>query len=200
MTGNDKLRIGIILASVRQGRRGEKFSNWIQALLAERPDVEVRLLDLRDYPLGGYAYEKNPAGIEQTYEDETARRWSETIHGLDAFVVVTPEYNRGYPGQLKNAFDHVFLGWQYKPIGFVSYGGSASGARAVEQLLGVVVEARMVPVRTGVNIRLIGLQLDDQQRPADAFYARRAAGMIDELLWWARATKRARAEETPPGL
>lgn len=200
MTQDDNLRIGVILASVRQGRRGEKFAKWIHELLAERPGVEIQLLDLRDYPLGPYAYEQGPSAIEHSYEDEAARRWSEAIHGLDGFVVVTPEYNRGYPGNLKNAFDHIFLGWQYKPIAFVSYGGSASGARAAEQLLNVAVEARMVPVRTGVNIRLIGLKLDAEERPAEPFYSRRAAGMIDELLWWARATKRARTDDSPPGL
>lgn len=200
MTENDKLRIGVILASVRKGRRGETFARWIETLLAERPGIEVELLDLRDYPLGPYAYQDKPATIERSYEDETARRWSEAIHALDGYVVVTPEYNRGYPGNLKNAFDHIFLGWHYKPIAFVSYGGSASGARAAEQLLPVAIEARMVPVPGGVNIRLIGLELDDDQRPTDPFYSRRAQAMIDQLLWWARATKRARSEETPPGL
>jgi hypothetical protein len=87
----------------------------------------------------------------------------------------------------------------YKPVAFVSYGGTGCGARAVEQWRNVAVEVRMVPVRGEVNIRLIGLQTDDAGRPTDPLYGKFAAGMIDQLLWWARAMKAARAAETPPG-
>jgi NAD(P)H-dependent FMN reductase len=191
-------RIGIILASTRHGRRGEGFARWIHALLAERAGVDVELLDLREYPLPAYAHERMPTAVEKSYADDTARRWSEKIHGFDGYIVVTPEYNHGYPGNLKNAIDHVHTGWWYKPVAFVSYGGTASGARAVEQLRNVAVEVRMVPVRGEVNIRLIGLQVDDTGRPTDSLYPKMAKGMIDQLLWWASATKHARATETPP--
>jgi NAD(P)H-dependent FMN reductase len=190
-------KLGIVLASVRKGRRGEGFAQWIRALIAERADVETTLLDLRDFPLPAYEYEAMPTAIEENYTDETARRWSAAIHSLDGFVFVTPEYNHGYPGNLKNAIDHVQSGWWYKPIAFVSYGGAASGGRAVEQLRAVAVEVRMVPVRGEVNLRLMGLALDEQRRPTDPFYAQRAAAMIDQLLWWARVSKQAR-ERTPP--
>lgn len=191
-------RIGIILASARQGRRGEGFAKWTQALVAERAGVDVELLDLRDYPLPAYAYEQMPPAIEKDYKDDLARRWSEKIHALDGYVMVTPEYNHGYPGNLKNAIDHVHLGWWYKPVAFVSYGGTACGARAVEQLRNVAVEVRMVPVRSEVNIRLIGLERGDAGQPTDPLYAKLAKGMIDQLLWWTKATKHAREAETPP--
>jgi NAD(P)H-dependent FMN reductase len=197
-TESSPARIGVILSSTRQGRRGEGFAKWIHVLVAERPGVEVELIDLREYPLPAYAHQQMPNAMEKSYTDEVARRWSEKIHGLDGYVIVTPEYNHGYPGNLKNAIDHVHLGWWYKPVAFVSYGGTASGARAVEQLRNVAVEVRMVPVRGEVNIRLIGLELDDQARPKDPFYPKVAKAMIDQLLWWARATKHARTAETPP--
>lgn len=197
-TPANNVTIGVVLASVRQGRRGEGFAKWIQALVAERPGVGAELLDLRDYPLPAYAHEQMPPATEKAYTDDTARRWSEKIHRLDGYVVVTPEYDHGYPGNLKNAIDHVHQGWWYKPIAFVSYGGTASGARAVEQLRNVAVECRMVPVRGEVNIRLIGLELDDDRRPKEALYARMARATINQLLWWARATQMARAAETPP--
>ena len=197
-TPGSKVRIGLILASVRKGRRGENYAKWIQELLTARPELEVELLDLRQYLLPPYEYEQMPPAIETKYEDPVARAWSERIHGLDGYVIVTPEYNHGYPGQLKNAIDHVHMGWWYKPIAFVSYGGNASGSRAVEQLRSVLIETRMVPVRGEVNIRLIGLQTDESGRPTDPYYAKSATAMIDQLLWWTRATKVARAAETPP--
>ena len=118
-----------------------------------------------------------PPAIETDYTDDVQRRWSQKIHGLDGYVIVTPEYNHGYPGHLKNAIDHVHLGWWYKPVAFVSYGGTACGARAVEQLRNVAVEVRMVPVRSEVNIRLIGLERDGDG-PKDPLYSKMATGMI----------------------
>ena len=199
MNAHPSVRIGVILASTRQGRRGEGFAKWIHELVAERPDVDVQLLDLREYPVPAYEHAQMPPMIETAYTDEAQRRWSEAIHGLDGFVIVTPEYNHGYPGHLKNAIDHVHRGWWYKPVAFVSYGGTASGARAVEQLRNVAVEVRMVPpCGSGrVNIRLIGLVLDDAGRPTDALYPKMAKGMIDQLLWWARVAKQGRAVESP---
>jgi NAD(P)H-dependent FMN reductase len=199
-TSASVVRIGIILASTRQGRRGEGFARWIEGVTAERAGVEIELLDLRTYPLQAYSYEQLPPAAENSYLDTTARRWADKVRGLDAYVIVTPEYNHGYPGQLKNALDHVFTGWWYKPVGFVSYGGSASGARAVEQLRSVAVELRMIPVRGEVNLRLVGITLDAEGRPTDPYYGKQAAGMLDQLVWWARAAKAARAAEAPPGL
>jgi NAD(P)H-dependent FMN reductase len=192
------LRIGIVIASVRTVRKGEKFAKWIHGVAAARPDVELELLDLREYALPPYSYELMPFKAEASYTDDVARRWSERVHALDGFIVVTPEYNHGYPGQLKNAIDHVFAGWFYKPIAFVSYGGNAAGARAVEQLRQVAIEVRMVPVRGEVNISVIGLATDDAGAPTAPHFAQRANAMLDQLLWWARAAKAARAAERPP--
>jgi NAD(P)H-dependent FMN reductase len=192
------LRIGIILASTRQGRRGEGYAKWIQEILGRRAGVALELLDLREHRLPAYEHAEMPPAIEQRYADGSARLWSEKIHALDGYVIVTPEYNHGYPGQLKNAIDHVHLGWWYKPVGFVSYGGTANGARAVEQLRNVAVEVRMVPVRGEVNLRLIGLQTDEAGRPTDPLYAKHAGAMIDQLLWWAKVAKDGRAAITPP--
>jgi NAD(P)H-dependent FMN reductase len=112
---------------------------------------------------------------------------------------VTPEYNHGYPGGLKNAIDHGFAVWANKPVAFVSYGGTAGGARAVEQLRLVAIELRMVPIRDEVNVRLIGVALDERGQPTEEFYAKRAAAMIDTLLWWARVTKEGRERHPLPG-
>jgi NAD(P)H-dependent FMN reductase len=122
----------------------------------------------------------------------------EGLHGLDGYVVVTPEYNHGYPGGLKNALDHAMAAWANKPVAFVSYGGTAGGARAVEQLRLVAIELRLVPIRDEVNVRLIGVALDEHGRPTDDFYAKRAALMIDTLFWWAHVTRDGR-QKHPTG-
>jgi NAD(P)H-dependent FMN reductase len=185
--------VGVILASVREGRRGEAFAAWIHSLLAGRAEVKAELLDLRDWPLPPYPFRDSPMIAEKSYaEGSLSRRWFERVAALDAIVAVTPEYSHGYPGALKNALDHLYAPWNYKPIAFVSYGGFAAGARAVEQLRLVAVELRMVPIRDEVNVRLVGFSGDERGWPKEELYAKRAGAMIDELLLWAQAAKEVR--------
>ena len=189
-------RIGIIAASVREGRRGFAFAQWIHRLASQR-EVAAELVDLRDWPLGPYDQKSPPAMLEPTYAEGTLpRRWAELVRGLDGFVMVTPEYNHGYPGQLKNAIDWLFPAWHHKPVAFVTYGGFAAGARAAEQLTLVTTEVRMVPVRDQVNIRMIGLQPDEHGAPTEELYAKRAGALLDELVWFARVMREARATRT----
>jgi NAD(P)H-dependent FMN reductase len=188
-----RLAIGVIVASVREGRRCEAFGKWIRALLAERPNITAEWIDLKEWPLPAYGSRDNPMAAEKGYVSGTLeRRWADQISALDGFVIVTPEYSHGYPGALKNALDHLYVAWNYKPVGFVSYGGFASGARAVEQLRLVAIELRMVPIREEVNLRLIGLAVDDRAFPSDELYSKRATAMIDELIWWTQIMKEAR--------
>jgi NAD(P)H-dependent FMN reductase len=186
----DSLQVGVILASVREGRRGEGFAKWITTLASERPSLSVSLVDLRQWPIPPYALKDGPSVAEKTYEaGSLAQRWSETVTSFDAVVIVTPEYSHGYPGALKNALDTLYAPWNYKPVGFVSYGGFAAGARAVEQLRLVSVELRMVPIRDEVNVRLVGYQADERGFPKEELYVKRANVMLDELAWWARVAK-----------
>ena len=181
------------MASVREGRRCEAFGKWIRALLAERPNISAEWIDLQEWPLPAYGSRDNPMAAEKGYMAGTLeRRWADRISALDGFVIVTPEYSHGYPGALKNALDHLYVAWNYKPVGFVSYGGFAAGARAVEQLRLVAIELRMVPIRDEVNLRLIGLAVDDRGFPSDELYSKWAAAMIDELFWWTQVMKEAR--------
>src|SRR6266511_994849 len=173
------LRMGVILASVRDGRRGEPFARWIHALAAEREGLFVELLDLREWALPAYARKDTPNVAEKAYApDSLEGRWRAKIDSQDAFVVVTPEYNHSFPGQLKNAF--------------VSYGGFASGARAAEHLRLVAIELRMAPIRDEVNVRLVGYAADERGFPADPLYAKKARAMLDDLVWWARVLREGR--------
>ena len=191
-------RIGVIAASVREGRRGFPFAQWIHELAGKRDDVDARLIDLRDWPLPAYDQPKPPTVAEATYEPGSLpHRWGDLVRALDAFVFVVPEYNHSFPGQLKNAIDWLWPAWNYKPVAFVTYGGWAGGARAAEQLTLVVTELRMVPVRDQVNIRLIQLATDERHMPTDPMLATRATAMIDELLWWSRVMREARPTRKP---
>lgn len=185
--------IGVILASVREGRRGEVFAKWLLELAASHPSLATELVDLRDWPLNAYSYGVQAANVEKLYvEGSLQSRWKERVHSLDGFIVVTPEYNRGYPGQLKNALDALYQAWNYKPIAFVSYGGTAGGSRAVSQLSQVAVELKMVPLRDEVNVSLIGLAVDGRGYPSAEIYGKKAQLLLNELGFWAELLKTGR--------
>jgi NAD(P)H-dependent FMN reductase len=164
------------------------------AKVAAREGVTAELVDLRDWPLGAYASKLTPVAGEAAYApDSLEGRWAALVRGFDAFVIVSPEYNHGYPGHVKNALDALYPAWNHKPVAFVTYGGFAGGARAAEQLAAVAIELRMVPIRDQVNVRLIGLVTDEHGAPTDELYGKRARALLDELVWFSRVLRDARA-------
>jgi len=186
-------RIGIILGSTRQGRVGERVAAWINALARARDDIDVELLDLLDYPLGFYAHPAPPMQAERSYAGDVEKRWWERVNEKDGFVIVTPEYNHGYPAVLKNALDYGYVAWNKKPVAFVSYGGAAGGVRAVQQLRQVAIELQMAPLRDEVNIPLAFKAFNEKGEPIDNRLAPRAATMLRQLVWWARVLRDGRA-------
>jgi NAD(P)H-dependent FMN reductase len=144
-------RIGIILGSTRPNRVGEQVARWVFDIASRRDDAEFELVDLRDYPLP-HLDEPMPPSLGQYQHDHT-KLWAEKIASFDGFVIVTPEYNHGTSGVLKNAIDFLYAEWNNKAVGFVSY-GTVGGARAVEHLRLVVGEPQMADVRQQVVLSL----------------------------------------------
>lgn len=142
--------------------------------------------------------EKPAAWIyEKAKNNEIARKWAAKINEADAFIIVTPEYNHGTSGVLKNALDYIYYEWNNKSVGFVSYGG-VGGARAVEQLRGVAIELQMAPIRNAVHIPQHWNLLDENGSMKDGAldpFKGSATIFLDQLLWWARALKIAREQQ-----
>jgi NAD(P)H-dependent FMN reductase len=189
-------KISVIIGSTRHGRFGERPAAWIFRHLQKRSDIEVNLLDLRDYPMPFFDEPVSPAKPGHTpFENEAVLRWTDAVGAADGFVIVTPEYNFSCPAVLKNALDYVYDEWNRKPVAFVSY-GSVGGARAVQQLREMAVELQMAPVRRAVHIPVntpiahhqggdVDPLLDELEPLADL--------MIEDLLWWTAALNAARA-------
>jgi NAD(P)H-dependent FMN reductase len=192
----DPVQIALILGSTREGRVGDKVARWIHALAAQRDDMRVELVDLKDWPLPFFQYSKPPKLIENNYPSELERRWVATVEHMDGYIWVFPEYNHGYPAVLKNALDYVYTGWNRKPVSLVSYGGLAGGVRAAQQLRQVAIELQMAPLRDEVNIPLAMRAFDDSGQPLDASLAKRAGTMFEQLIWWSRTLRMGR--QLPP--
>lgn len=185
------IKTGVILGSTREGRLGEMVAKWIAAKAATRSELQVELLDLKSYPLAPYPYPNPPKVFEKSYPDEAARNWVAKVNEQDAFIIVTPEYNHGYPAALKNALDHVYAGWNEKAVAFCAYGGLSGGIRAVQQLRQVVIELQMAPVRDEVVIPFIGRAFKDG-KPLDEVMEKRADAMLDSFTWWAKVLSEGR--------
>ena len=147
----DKLNIKVILASVRDGRFGDKPAKWIAEIAKEVENFTVELLDLKDYPLPIFSEAISPAYVQGEYANPLVNRWAEKISSADGFIVVTPEYNHGYPSSLKNNIDYLYKEWNKKPIAFVGY-GTTGGAFSVGQIRQVAIELQMAPIRIAVHI------------------------------------------------
>ena len=187
-----------VVGSTRQGRIGGAIGAWFASIVDDRDDLTHELVDLRDVELPFFDSPIPPARGRPP-EDPQVARWAEKVEAADGYVFVTPEYNHGYPGVLKNAIDHVHREWRRKPVAFVGYGGPGAGIRAVEQLRQVVVELEMVPLRHQVSIARAYMALDDDGRPKEPWHGDNATRLLDDLVWWATSLKTARESEATLG-
>ncbi len=183
-------RIGIILGSTRPGRNGEQVAKWVYDIATRRDDAEFELVDLADYPLP-HLDEPLPPSLGQYQHDHT-KEWAAKVASFDGFVMVTPEYNHGTSGVLKNALDYVYGEWNNKAVGFVSYGG-AGGARAVEHLRLVVGELQMADVRQQVALSMMTeFENFSVFKPGDYNLAALDT-MLDQVVAWSTALAPVRA-------
>ncbi|WP_208801374.1 NADPH-dependent FMN reductase [Microbispora triticiradicis] len=181
----------IVVASTRPGRTGLPVARWFRERALAHDTFEVELVDLAEVNLP-FLDEPHHPRLRQ-YVNQHTKEWSATIERGDAFVFVTPEYNYGFNAVLKNAIDYLHQEWQYKPVGFVSYGGVSAGTRAVQMLKQVVTTLKMVPVSEAVSIPFVTQFVDAEGRlrPNDVMDGS-ADAMLAELARLAAALRHLR--------
>ena len=181
---SEPLDVVVILGSTREGRFGPVVAQWFMRQARHARRHARQLLDLADADL--------PLGVPRRTQ-RRGERLRARIGRADAFVVVTPEYNHGYPAALKQAIDLPYGEWRAKPVGFVSYGGMAGGLRAVEQLRQVFAELHVATMRDSVSFHMVGGRFDSDGNPYDPEGCNQAAAtMLDQLAWWGNALRTAR--------
>ena len=180
------LKIAIILGSTRPGRNGEAVAKWVHEIAKKRTDAKFELVDIKDYNLPLLDEPMPP--IMGQYSKPHTKAWAAKIASSDGYVFVTPEYNHGISGALKNAIDFLFREWNDKAAGFVSYGG-AGGARAVEQLRLVLAEVHIATVRNQV---LLSMFTDFENfsifKPAPQ-HEKSVNAVFDQVIAWSGALK-----------
>lgn len=178
------LKIGIVIASVRDGRNGKQVGDWVFNYANNRNDdnVSYELIDLKDFDLP-------LLGLTPTAEQGAAiKRWSDAFAAVDGYVIVTPEYNRALPGAFKNALDYLQPELHNKAVGYVSYGG-LGGLASIESLRLINAEQELASVRTMVTFSLMSdFENMSVFKPHD-YHLDNANKMFAQLISWSTALK-----------
>ena len=176
--------IPVILGTARPGRRSAAVAAHVVDVL-KASNIATDLVDVSDYAL---------TGTGQPSEGLSLDHYREIVAAADGFVIVSPEYNHGYPGELKLLLDGEYEGYVRKPVGFVSVSsGLIGGARMTEQLRLVAAALRMVPVAPAVHVTEVADALDEHGRFAADSLADVLTTMLEEIEWFARVLTPARA-------
>ncbi|MER8502121.1 MULTISPECIES: NADPH-dependent FMN reductase [unclassified Mesorhizobium] len=187
-----KPKIAIVIGSTRAARFADVPAQWIARIAKSHADIDVEVVDLRDFPLPFFDEVASSAWAPS--QNEVAQRWQKKVAGLDGFIFTAAEYNHGPTAVLKNAIDYAANEWNKKPAGFVGY-GSVGGARAVEQLRLHAVELQMAPVKSAVHISWVDfLAVKQGDKKLDEFehLNQAATALVNDIAWWARVLNTAR--------
>ncbi|MET9216411.1 MULTISPECIES: NADPH-dependent FMN reductase [unclassified Nocardia] len=188
------LKLAIIIGSVREGRFGPVVANWFAQQVDDRFDVDI--IDLAEADVSAALPAVPPALDPAPARPAAMGDLTERLAAADAYVVVTPDYNRSYPAALKAAIDWHFTQWDAKAIGFVGYSGGSGGLLAIEHLRQVFNELNAHTVRNYVSFPRYYLLFDENgqlREPAEPAAA--AQALLDQLHWWASALVAARSAQ-----
>jgi NAD(P)H-dependent FMN reductase len=189
---NNMLKLNVIIASTRPGRVGPTIGQWFSDFAAQQGSFEVELVDLADVNLPLLDEPAHP--MLQKYEHEHTKNWSASVQAADAFIFVTPEYNYSPPPSLINALDYLYKEWNYKPVGFVSYGGLSGGMRSVQITKHIVTTLKMMPMVEAVTIPFFSQFINDTGEFVTAeLHEKAATDLLNELHRWAEALRPLRA-------
>ena len=190
-----KPKIAIVVGSTRAARFADVPTQWIAKIAKQHADIDVEVVDLRDFPLPFFDEVASSAWAPS--QNEIAQRWQKKVASFDGFIFTAAEYNHGPTAVLKNAIDYAANEWNKKPAGFVGY-GSVGGARAVEQLRLHAVELQMAPVKSAVHIAwadFLAVRQGEKKLDELEHLNQAATALVNVIAWWARVLKAARAAD-----
>lgn len=182
------LYLPIILGTARQGRQSEHVAAFILSEMKKRPEIETELIDIRQLKMR----------LDDAGEEMKDPNYAEKMTRADGLVIVTPEYNHGYPGLLKHALDMCLKEYIHKVAGLVGVSaGPFGGARVIEQMVQVVRELGLAVTFTDLNFSRVKDAFDEQGNLKDEKYVGRLAKFLNELVWMSRVMRYGR-EKIPP--
>lgn len=184
----EKVSIPLLLGTNREGRVSEHAARWVFSRARSRGDIEPRFFDVREFALPHDDY-------GQALKDQFIE-YKDAIIAADGLIIVSPEYNHGYPGALKSVLDLLLPEYKHKAVGIVSVSASSwGGTRMIENLLPVLRELGLVASKKDLQFpraQNIFNKSGDMKEEHEEEYAKRVGGFFEELVWLALALRRGR--------
>lgn len=178
----EKLFLPLLLGTNRKNRQSENVAKWVFGKMREREEIEIQFFDVRDFNLPHDDYGQE---IKDNFPE-----WGDAMTRADGLVIVTPEYNHGYPGILKSVLDLLLKEYIHKPVAFVGVSAQVwGGTRVIEACLPMVRELGLVPTFTDLNFPRVQNLFDENGVLLDLAYEKRAAAFLDELIWMSRTLR-----------
>ncbi|MBI2473705.1 NAD(P)H-dependent oxidoreductase [Candidatus Uhrbacteria bacterium] len=179
------LYLPILLGTAREGRQSEKAARYILEK-AKHQAFETELLDVRDFV---------SVGRTEAMEHPRAQQWSHIMTRADGLIIVTPEYNHGYPGELKLMIDQIYKEYTNKALAVCGVSsGWTGGVRAVKLLVSVAHTLKMYPIRNALYFPNVEMLFNEDGSIKDPSYEKMTQTMFDDLVWLASALKYKREE------
>lgn len=181
-----KIFLPLVLGTNRKDRASEAVARWVFEKMNQREDIETRFFDVRDFRL--------PTDDYGTTIAHLFPEWREAVIRADGLVIVTPEYNHGYPGILKSVMDTLLKEYIHKAVALVGVSaGPWGGTRVIEAMVPMLRELGLAVTFTDLNFTSVGSKFDKEGNLLDPAYERRVSGFLDELVWMASALRWGRA-------
>ena len=179
---SNKLSLPLLLGTNRKERQSENVARWVFKKMEEHPAIQTRYFDVRDFRL--------PIDDYGTALGSDFPEWRDAIVAADGLVIVTPEYNHGYPGALKSVLDLLLKEYVHKAVAFVGVSaGPWGGTRVIESMVPMVRELGLSPTFKDLNFPAVKTKFDEAGNLLDAAYEGRVSAFLEELVWLATTLK-----------
>ena len=179
---DDKLFIPLLLGTPRKNRESDDVAHWVFSKMQERDEIDTRYFDVCDFNLPHDDYGQE---IKHLFPE-----WRDAITRADGLVIVTPEYNHGYPGSLKAVLDLLLREYVHKAVAFVGVSaGPWGGCRVIEACVPMVRELGLAVTFTDLNFPKVKTKFEENGALLDEAYEARVKDFLDELIWMSRTLK-----------
>jgi len=177
-----KLFLPVLLGTNRKNRNSVHAAKWLIGEMQKRPEIETRLFDATDFALPRDDYGQ---GLKDLFPE-----WRDAIIRADGLVIVSPEYNHGYPGTLKAVLDLLLQEYIHKAVAFVGVSaGPWGGTRVIEALVPMVRELGLAVTFSDLNFPFVQRTFDPEGKLLEQAFEKRVKDFLDELVWMSRTLK-----------
>lgn len=182
----DQLNIPLLLGTNRKPRNSVSVAKWVLSEMEKRPEIQTRLFDVADFH---FPHDDYGQGLKDQFPE-----WRDAMIQADGLVIISPEYNHGYPGVMKAVLDLLLREYIHKAVAFVGVSaGPWGGTRVIEAMVPMCRELGLAVTFTDLNFPFVQKTFDAEGKLLDQAFEKRVKDFLDELVWMSRVLKWGRA-------